>query len=74
MATALEDEARTVAGASVGTRNDQLNRSTHTLARLEELDGETIAGVMLEAALAAGLGDSEALRTIRSALDARGVA
>jgi hypothetical protein len=73
-AAALEDEAAAVAGAPVGTRNDQLNRSTHTLARLEGLDAETIVDVMRAAAARAGLTEREALRTIRSALEARGVA
>jgi Bifunctional DNA primase/polymerase, N-terminal len=70
---ALEAEGRAVSGAVVGTRNDQLNRSTHTLARLDNLDASTIESVMLAAALAAGLDEREASRTIRSALEARGV-
>jgi hypothetical protein len=73
-AVAVEAEARAVAGAAVGTRNDQLNRSTHTLARLDDLDATTIETVMLAAALDAGLPEHEALRTIGSALKARGLA
>jgi Bifunctional DNA primase/polymerase, N-terminal len=73
-AAALEAEAHAVASAAVGTRNDQLNRSTHTLARLDELDPTTIETVMLAAALDAGLDEREALGTIRSALKARGLA
>jgi Bifunctional DNA primase/polymerase, N-terminal len=73
IAVALEAEARTVISAAVGTRNDQLNRSTHTLARLEDLDPAVIADVMLAAAIDAGLPEREALGTIKSALQARGV-
>jgi hypothetical protein len=73
-AAALNAEAHAVSGAAVGTRNDQLNRSTHTLARLDGLASATIDTVMLAAALDAGLGEHEALATIRSALRARGVA
>jgi Bifunctional DNA primase/polymerase, N-terminal len=72
-ATALEDEARAVAGAAVGTRNDQLNRSTHTLARLD-IAPSTIEAVMLAAAIEAGLPEHEASATIGSALSARGLA
>jgi hypothetical protein len=71
-AAALEAEARAVSGAAVGTRNDQLNRSTHTLARLDGLDATSIEAVMLAAALDAGLSKSEAEATIESALEARG--
>jgi Bifunctional DNA primase/polymerase, N-terminal len=74
LAHALEGEACAVAGAPVGTRNDQLNRSTHTLARLPELGANEITDVMLAAASAAGLPEREAAQTIRSALEARGVA
>jgi hypothetical protein len=71
---ALEAEARAVAGAAVGTRNDQLNRSVHTLARLDDLDMKAVVEVMLAAAVKAGLPEREAIGTIRSALEARGVA
>jgi Bifunctional DNA primase/polymerase, N-terminal len=74
VAAALEAEALTVSSAPVGRRNDQLNRSTHTLARLDGVDAATIETVMLAAALDAGLSEREALRTIGSALEARGLA
>jgi Bifunctional DNA primase/polymerase, N-terminal len=76
LTAALEAEARAVAGAPVGTRNDQLNRSTHTLARpeLDDLEPSAIVDVMRAAAVSAGLSEREALRTIHSALEARGVA
>jgi hypothetical protein len=69
---ALEDEARVVTGTASGQRNDQLNRSTHTLAWLEELAVPTIEAVVLAVALDAGLPEREALATIRSALGPRG--
>jgi Bifunctional DNA primase/polymerase, N-terminal len=72
-AAALDAEARAVAEAAVGIRNDRLNRSTHTLARLE-VAPSTIEAVMLAAARDAGLSEHEALGTISSALRARGLA
>jgi len=73
-AAALENEARNVSGAVVGKRNDQLFQSTYTLTRLEDLDVTVMTNVMLAAAIDAGLPEREAMRTIRSAIDTRGVA
>jgi Bifunctional DNA primase/polymerase, N-terminal len=76
-AAALKAEADNVRTASEGHRNDQLNRSTHTLARLVlrgDVDVTAIETVMHAAGLDAGLSEHEVLATIRSALKARGLA
>jgi hypothetical protein len=73
---ALEREARAVAAAPVGTRNDTLNRAAHALARLVlsgDLDTYIVEHVLLAGAHDAGLPDREARATIRSALRARGI-
>jgi hypothetical protein len=68
---ALQREELAVAWAPRGCRNDQLNRSAHSLARLEGLDDHSITEVLAHAAAAAGLPEREARRTILSALRAR---
>jgi Bifunctional DNA primase/polymerase, N-terminal len=72
---ALDAEARAVATAPDGQRNDQLNKSAYALARLVR-DGQLAEDVMTEAltsaALDAGLGQAEVRRTIGSALKGRG--
>ena len=70
---ALRAELADVASAAPGTRNDTLNRAAFRLAQLAasghgSLDELTAA--LLDAALAAGLTDAEALATIASALRA----
>jgi len=70
---ALEAEVAAVRSAVDGTRNDQLCRSAFSLGQLAA-DGQLAAGVavasLLEAALAAGLTEREAERTIASGLGA----
>lgn len=71
---ALQAEARTVATAANGQRNDQLNRSAWSLARFVrdgQLGADELAGTLIPAALDAGLTPAEARRTIASALKGR---
>jgi hypothetical protein len=68
---ALEAEAETVRTASVGTRNDTLNRAGHAVFRFPELSPREVWDVLLAAATAAGLSEDEARRTLASALKAR---
>jgi hypothetical protein len=67
---ALRRAAEAVATAGEGTRNDTLNKETYGIARLDGIDDETIEATMLDAALAAGLAELEARRTIASAISA----
>ena len=70
---ALESECGRVALATVGTRNDQLNRSAHALGQLiaaGHLGVAEVGDALLTAATRAGLGESEAEKTIRSGLRA----
>jgi len=72
-AVALAAEADRVARASVGTRNDTLNRAAFALGRLVGaglLDTATVTRELLAAARRAGLGRAETIRTIRSGLGA----
>jgi hypothetical protein len=73
---AVEREAHAVSVASVGTRNDRLNRAAFSLARLcaDGLDPDVIRRTLTSAAQDAGLSASEAAATIDSGLSARGVA
>ena len=71
IAAALSRAAQAVASAPEGDRNVRLNAEAFALARLEELDDATIASVLEDAALAAGLSRGEAQKTIGSALRAR---
>lgn len=70
---ALDGELARVRRAPAGQRNDQLNRSAFALGTLVgggELDQEAVADALLDSALVAGLGQSEAAETIRSGLAA----
>jgi len=68
---ALRRAAEAVATAREGTRNETLNRETYCLARLDDLDDVTIETEMLDAALAVGLSEREARRTIAGAIRSR---
>jgi hypothetical protein len=70
---ALAMEEATVRMATVGTRNHTLNSASFALGQLVGgglLDLDAVAGALLGAALAAGLGETEAMRTIESGLAA----
>lgn len=70
---ALSGELAAVRGLLVGQRNDGFNRAAFCLGRLVgggELSETLVAETLLCAALAVGLGESEALATIRSGLRA----
>ncbi len=70
---ALDDEVNRVRNAPEGTRNDALNRAAHALGQLVgagALDRGDVERALVGAALAAGLGEREAERTIRSGIDA----
>ena len=70
---ALRDEADRVRRASVGCRNNELNRAAFSLGQLvaaEHLDEAMVWGTLREAALAAGLSELEAERTLASGLNA----
>jgi Bifunctional DNA primase/polymerase, N-terminal len=71
VAAAIAGEAKAVAHAPEGQRNEALNRSTFQLCRRFGdqgfVDPRAITEAMLEAALAAGLDQREAIATIRSA-------
>jgi hypothetical protein len=70
-AGALEREVGRVTMAPVGARNHQLNRSAFNLGRLvmqRSVTAEESGNALLRAAVSAGLGEAEALATIRSGL------
>lgn len=70
---ALANEAATVRTATKGTRNDTLNKAAFALGQLiaaNELARNVGEGVLLDAATACGLSEREAVRTIRSGIDA----
>jgi hypothetical protein len=69
--TALEREARTLLSTPEGRRNDQLNRSVHAVARLEQLSDAEVITAFTAIGLRIGLGSHETERTIGSALRAR---
>ncbi len=72
-AAALANEVDAVRRLVVGERNAGLNRAAFVLGRLVgggELAAEVVFGELLLAALATGLGEREATRTIRSGLEA----
>jgi hypothetical protein len=76
-AAALAGEAEHVRTATVGTRNDALNRAAFAVARFVatgELRGSDVAAVLTDAAVAVGLPEHEARRTIASAFAARSAA
>ena len=71
---ALSYEAKAVATAAEGTRNDALNRSAWNLSRFISiglLTRASIEAVLGDAASVAGLGDREIASTLKSAIDAR---
>jgi len=73
LAAALRGELSDVASAQRGTRNNALNRAAFRLGRLARPDDATLADVesyLLDAALAAGLTERDALATIDSGLRA----
>lgn len=70
---ALRDEVECLQAAQVGTRNHQLNRSAFVLAQLiagGELLEPPVRAALVATALAIGLDEMEAQRTIDSAFDA----
>ncbi|HXF37409.1 MAG TPA: bifunctional DNA primase/polymerase [Actinomycetota bacterium] len=72
---ALRREAEAVAAAPQGTRNDTLNKAAYALARFVrtgELSATEVGEALLRAAVAAGLPEREAERTILSGLRGRG--
>lgn len=72
--SACRNEFRNVADATNGSRNETLNRAAFALGRFTaagRLVEEEVVNRLLHAALAAGLDEHEARRTIRSAFDAR---
>jgi hypothetical protein len=72
LAAALDGEAREVASAPHGQRNGRLNLAAYRLGRLlgNRPAVHVVEEVLLVAARTAGLGDHEALATIRSGLAA----
>lgn len=69
----LQAEVAKVISAPVGTRNDTLNKASFALGKLVpfgELSRDTIKSALLKAALAAGLPEDEAEKTIASGLAA----
>jgi hypothetical protein len=72
-ARALDDEATQVRASPAGTRNHRLNRAAFNLGQIAStglLDTDLITWRLHHAAIAAGLGHTEAARTIRSGLQA----
>ena len=72
--TALRNEADRIMRAPDGARNDTLNKSAFSLGRLlgNGISQSRIEGILLGAALAAGLSEREAELTIRSGLASGG--
>lgn len=73
VASAIDGEARDVAAAPTGQRNDRLNLAAYRLGRLvgSGLAAEgAVTDSLMDAARAAGLGEREACITIRSGLRA----
>ncbi len=73
---ALEAEEREVESALLGLRNETLNKSAWSLARLvndDLVDADDVEDVLVEAACRAGLSRGEAVATVRGALRRRGV-
>lgn len=71
--TALKGECDRILEAPKGTRNDQLNKSAHAIARLvagDELDEQEARSFLEAAAIAAGLDVEETEWTINSAWEA----
>lgn len=69
---ALERELESVRSAPAGSRNDQLNRSAFALARfVPQISPDALEAELVDAATAAGLPETEARRTISSAIRGR---
>lgn len=69
---ALEQEAREVEAAPEGTRNDTLNRAAFATGQLvagRELEQASSENRLIEAALKAGLSETEARATLKSGLE-----
>lgn len=72
-AAALRDECAQVAGCGEGERNNRLNIAAHSMGTLVgggQIDAIDVEMALEEAARAAGLGEREAKRTIKSGLEA----
>jgi putative DNA primase/helicase len=72
-ARALENESAAVRAAANGERNDRLNRAAYSIGQLVgagRLDRDQAESELLDAALAVGLPEYEARRTIRSGFEA----
>jgi hypothetical protein len=70
---ALEGEADRVRSAPMGSRNSILNRAAFSLGQIVGagvLDASTVEQTLADSALASGLGEREAILTIRSGLRA----
>lgn len=70
---ALDGEAQRVQNAVEGTRNHSLNRAAFCLGQIVAagiLDETLVEGVLIDSALAAGLGEREARATVRSGMAA----
>lgn len=73
LTAALKAELERVMDAQPGGRNDALNRAAYCLGQLVAgagLDEDAVTGALTTAALAAGLSEAEAVRTIASGLAA----
>ena len=73
VAAALRYEAQAVRQAKPGTRNSTLNRAAFSLGQLvagDLLSRETVELELTDAAISAGLGESEVAATLRSGLEA----
>jgi hypothetical protein len=70
---AVDGELRSLQSATVGTRNDTLNRIAFRLGQIVgtgRLDEATAERLLLDGALELGLGEREALATVHSGLRA----
>jgi len=68
---ALNNELAEVEMAHEGERNDTLNRAAFSLARLDDLDENTVRAELTSAALRAGLNEDEIRKTLDSAYRGR---
>jgi hypothetical protein len=72
VSAALEREELNVANAPVGERHNTICRSAYALARLDQLDGQTIKNVLGHAAIANGRTQEEVDTAVDSAFEKRG--
>lgn len=71
--TAIDEEVYSVASAVEGCRNETLNRAAYSLGQFVgsgDLSESNITSLLMDAALKSGLSQQEALRTIKSGIDA----